>query len=305
MRVITADQIRATVRLEDLIEPVAEAFKAYSRGDSSDGITHLHPNGGEVHIKAGFIRGSRIFAVKVSAGFAGNTARGLPIWDGAVMAFDAETGVPVAVLQEGGILTDWRTAAAGAIATRALARETRTLGVVGTGLQAYWQPLAHRAVLEFETLLIWGRDAARAHELRTKLLPELKGVTIEVLENLETLVRRSDAIITTTSSREPLIRADWLRDDQHITAVGADDDQKCELEPAILHRAELVVVDSIPVNLKYGDVARAGLDESKLLELGALLEQPRALRGPTIAKLVGLGVQDLAAVQAVLERYNQ
>jgi ornithine cyclodeaminase/alanine dehydrogenase-like protein (mu-crystallin family) len=238
MRVITADQIRATVRLEDLLEPVAEAFKAYSRGDSSDAIAHLHPNDGEVHIKAGFIRGSQIFAVKVSAGFAENAARGLPIWDGAVMAFDAATGVPVALLQDGGILTDWRTAVAGAIATRALARETKTLGVVGTGLQAYWQPLAHRSALEFETLLIWGRDVTRAQELRTKLLSELEGVQIEVLENLETLVRRSDAIITTTSSREPLIRAEWLRDDQHITAVGADGDQKCELEPAVLEMAE-------------------------------------------------------------------
>jgi ornithine cyclodeaminase/alanine dehydrogenase-like protein (mu-crystallin family) len=302
MRVITAEEIRASLQLEHLIEPVAEAFKAYSRGDSSDGITHLHPNDGEVHIKAGFMRGSRIFAVKVSAGFAENAARGLPIWDGVVMAFDAETGAPMAVLQDGGLLTDWRTAAAGAVATRALARATRTLGVIGTGLQAYWQPLAHQAVLEFETLLIWGRNLERAHELRTKLLPKLEGVQIEVLEDLETLVHRSDAIVTTTSSREPLIQADWLRDDQHITAVGADDDQKCELEPAVLERTERVTVDSIPVNLKYGDVARAGLGESKLLELGTFLEQPRALRGLTVAKLVGLGVQDLAAAQAVLER---
>jgi ornithine cyclodeaminase/alanine dehydrogenase-like protein (mu-crystallin family) len=302
MRVITADQIRATVQLKDLLEPVAEAFKAYSRGDSSDGITHLHPNDGEVHIKAGFMRGSHIFAVKVSAGFAGNAARGLPIWDGAVMAFDAQTGVPIALLQDGGILTDWRTAAAGAIATRALALKTRTLGLVGTGLQGYWQPLAHRAALEFETLLIWGRNPERARELQVKLEPQLEGVRIEVISDLETLVRRSDAIITTTASREPLIRASWLRDGQHITAVGADDDQKQELEPAVLERAERVVVDSISVNLTYGDVAKAELDASKLLELGQVLEQPQSMRGVTVAKLIGLGVQDLAAVQAVLER---
>ncbi len=301
MRIITMEQIRAVMQLKDLLEPVTEAFKAYSRGDSSDAIAHLHPNDGEVHIKAGFMRGSRVFAVKISAGFTSNAARGLPIWDGAVMAFDAETGVPVALLQDGGILTDWRTAVAGAVATRAVASKTRTMGVVGTGLQAYWQPLAHRAALEFETLLIWGRNLDRARELQTKLEPQLSGVQIEVIPDLETLVRRSDAIITTTASREPLIRAAWLRDGQHITAVGADDDHKQELEPAALERAQCVVVDSIPVNLKYGDVARAGLEAAKLIELGHVLERPAAMSGVTVAKLIGLGVQDLAAVQAVLE----
>jgi ornithine cyclodeaminase len=311
MKIITADQVRAHLKLEDLIEPMQNAFKAFSRGDSSDAIGFLRPNGGEVHIKSGFMQGSRVFAVKVSAGFPDNATRGLPIWDGAVMAFDASTGALVAVVQDGGLLTDWRTAVAGAVASKALARgDAKTLGVIGTGIQGFWQPLAHHKLLEFERLLIWGRNADNAKALQSKLELQLPEVKIEVLHDLASLVRESEIIITATASLEPLIRSEWLQPGTHITAVGADDETKRELEMAVLERADVIVVDSRTVNQKYGDVARAlqsgRLKVSDLIELGTLLENPNLGRSSssqiTVSKLVGLGVQDLAAVEVVLER---
>jgi ornithine cyclodeaminase/alanine dehydrogenase-like protein (mu-crystallin family) len=311
MKIITADQVRNNLKLEDLIEPMQNAFKAFSRGDSSDAIGFLRPNGGEVHIKSGFMQGSRVFAVKVSAGFPDNATRGLPIWDGAVMAFDASTGALVAVVQDGGLLTDWRTAVAGSVASKALARgDAKTLGVIGTGIQGFWQPLAHHKLLEFERLLIWGRNADNAKALQSKLELQLPEVKIEVLHDLASLVRESEIIITATASLEPLIRSEWLQPGTHITAVGADDETKRELEMAVLERADVIVVDSRTVNQKYGDVARAlqsgRLKVSDLIELGTLLENPNLGRSSssqiTVSKLVGLGVQDLAAVEVVLER---
>jgi ornithine cyclodeaminase len=311
MKIITADQVRNNLKLEDLIEPMQNAFKAFSRGDSSDAIGFLRPNGGEVHIKSGFMQGSRVFAVKVSAGFPDNATRGLPIWDGAVMAFDASTGALVAVVQDGGLLTDWRTAVAGAVASKALARgDAKTLGVIGTGIQGFWQPLAHHKLLEFERLLIWGRNADNAKALQSKLELQLPEVKIEVLHDLASLVRESEIIITATASLEPLIRSEWLQPGTHITAVGADDETKRELEMAVLEKADVIVVDSLGVNQKYGDVARAlqsgKLQMSRLIELGSLLENPDLGRSSssqiTVSKLVGLGVQDLAAVEVVLER---
>jgi ornithine cyclodeaminase len=311
VRIITTDQVCAHLKLEDLIAPMQNAFKAFSRGESSDAIGFLRPNGGEVHIKSGFMQGSRVFAVKVSAGFQDNAARGLPIWDGAVMAFDASTGALVAVVQDGGLLTDWRTAIAGAVASKALARsDAKTLGVIGTGIQGFWQPLAHHQLLEFERLLIWGRNVDNAKALQSKLERQLPEVKIEVLFDLEQLVRESEIIVTATASLEPLIQSEWLQTGTHITAVGADDENKSELEMAVLEKADLIVVDSLRVNQKYGDVARAihsgKLEVSNLIELGSLLEQPNLGRSSssqiTVAKLVGLGVQDLAAVEVVLER---
>jgi ornithine cyclodeaminase len=311
MKIITADQVRTHLKLEDLIEPMQNAFKAFSRGDSSDAIGFLRPNGGEVHIKSGFMQGSRVFAVKVSAGFQDNAARGLPIWDGAVMAFDASTGALVAVVQDGGLLTDWRTAIAGAVASKALATaDAKTLGIIGTGIQGFWQPLAHHKLLEFERLLIWGRNTDKASAIKAKLEPQMPKVKIEVISDLEQLVRESEIIVTATASLAPLLRSEWLQAGTHITAVGADDESKRELEIAVLEKADLIVVDSLTVNQKYGDVARAlqsgKLEMSRLIELGSLLENPDLGRSSssqmTVAKLVGLGVQDLAAVEVVLDR---
>jgi ornithine cyclodeaminase/alanine dehydrogenase-like protein (mu-crystallin family) len=311
MKIISADQVRANLKLEDLIEPLRNAFKTYSRGDSSDAIGFLRPNGGEVHIKSGFMAGSKVFAVKVSAGFQENIARGNPVWDGVVMAFDASTGAPLAIVQDGGLLTDWRTAVAGAVASHALARgDAKTLGVMGTGIQGLWQPLAHKTVIDFERLLLWGRNPEKAKLIQAQLEPQLPGVKIEVIIDLEQLVRSSEIIVTATGSLEPLIRSEWLQPGTHITAVGADDDRKRELELSVLEKADVIVVDSLLVNQKYGDIAKAlnagTLQTSSLIELGTLLANPNLGRTSseqiTVAKLVGLGVQDLAAVEVVLER---
>ena len=311
MKIISAEQVSAHLKLSELIKPMRDAFKAYSKGDSSDAIGFLRPNGGEVHIKSGFMTGSKVFAVKVSAGFQDNIARGLPVWNGAVMAFDANTGAPVAMVQDGGLLTDWRTAVAGAVASHALAcGNAKTLGVIGTGIQGLWQPLAHKTVIDFDRLLIWGRNPEKAKVLQTQLEPQLPGVKIEVSTDLEHLVRSSEIIVTATSSTAPLIRGEWLQPGTHITAVGADDDRKRELELSVLERANVIVVDSLSVNQTYGDIAHAlksgTLEPSSLIELGTLLENSDLGRSSseqiTVAKLVGLGVQDLAALEVLLER---
>jgi ornithine cyclodeaminase/alanine dehydrogenase-like protein (mu-crystallin family) len=311
MKIISAEQVRANLKLEDLVEPMRNAFKTFSRGDSSDAIGFLRPNGGEVHIKSGFMAGSKVFAVKVSAGFQENIARGNPVWDGVVMAFDASTGAPMAIVQDGGLLTDWRTAVAGAVASHALARgDAKTLGVIGTGIQGLWQPLAHKTVIDFDRLLIWGRSVEKAKAIQTQLEPQLPGVKVEVITDLEQLVRESEIIVTATGSLEPIIKSEWVQPGTHITAVGADDDRKRELELSLLERANVIVVDSLLVNQKYGDIAQAlkvgTLEASSLIELGTLLTNPSLGRSSseqiTVAKLVGLGVQDLAAVEVVLER---
>jgi len=308
MKIVNYDEISSCLQLGDLIDPVREAFRAYSRGDSSDAIAHLHPPGGEVHIKAGALAGSKVFAVKIATGFPENATRGLPVWDGIVLAMDAKSGEPVVLIQDRGLLTDWRTAVAGAIVTQALARKTTSrIGLVGTGIQAFWQPQAHRALMQFDSLAIWGRDPTKAAALCRRLEPLLDGVRVEVEPSLEALVGSVDVLITTTSSSTPVICHAWVHPGLHITAVGADTDAKQELELEILARAGKVVVDSLEVNLRYGEVARAVkaglLRQGAVIELGALLSAEQPARHPdeiTVGKLVGLGVQDLAAVSALL-----
>jgi ornithine cyclodeaminase len=127
--------------------------------------------------------------------------------------------------------------------------------------------------------------------------------------SLEETVRSADLLITATSSSEPLVRAEWIRAGQHITAVGADDDTKCELEPDLLKDVDTLIVDSIELNERYGDVHRAIKDGVLTVsdisgELGRFFAGQLAAReGPyeiTAVKLVGLGVQDLVTVERAL-----
>ena len=125
------------------------------------------------------------------------------------------------------------------------------------------------------------------------------------------VVRSADLLITATGSRIPLVRGEWLHSGQHITAVGADDETKCELDADALARADRLVVDSRSANLRYGDV-RAALEAGTVepgvmsAELGEVVmgTAPGRQNGSeiTIAKLVGLGVQDLVAAELVLKR---
>jgi ornithine cyclodeaminase len=311
VKTISVEQIVGNVKLIDLVEPMRLAFIAHAKGESSGTIGHLHPGNGEVHIKAGFFRGSPSFVVKVATGFPSNAAHGLPVWDGAMLAFDAATGAPAALLLDGGLLTDWRTAVAGAVASQALAaRGARTVGIVGTGLQAFWQARAHVDVMGVKHLTVWGRDLGKAEALRQRLLPYLPDVTMKVEPRLEALVKSSAVLVTTTSSTTPLIRGEWLQPGQHLTAIGADTAEKQEIDEHAFQVARCVVVDSKEANEQYGDVGRAlaqgALEPRNIVELGAVLSGTATGRTSesdiSIAKLVGLGVQDLAAANVALER---
>jgi ornithine cyclodeaminase len=136
-------------------------------------------------------------------------------------------------------------------------------------------------------------------------LPKVK---VHVETDIEAAVRRSDVLITTTLAREPIVHGDWLREGQHITAVGADDPTKCELDVTALKRAR-VFVDSLDSAATNGDVGRAIRAGQYALqevsgEIGEVLAGSKTGRisgqDITIAKLVGLGAQDLVAAEVSL-----
>lgn len=313
--VITADTLRACVGFRDLVEPMSRVFQEYSNRRADAKFLAIFPADrpelGDVYIKTGSIRGYPIFIVKISPWFAANVAAG-HTQGGFIAVFDVQTGHTIAILAEDHYLSDIRTAAAGALAARTLAPSVvRTAAVVGTGVQAFWQPQALFSVRRFETLSVWGRDTTKAHQLAERLRPLLPGVTVIVNTDLESVVRASDVLMTATASREPLIKGEWLHAGQHITAIGADDQTKCELDAECLRRANRLIVDSIETTRTNGDVFRH-LSQHTLQpdqlhgEIGDVLsgavDGRRTDDEITVAKLVGLGVQDLAAAEVSLAR---
>jgi ornithine cyclodeaminase len=311
-------EIRALLDPASCIQAVEEAFTAYATGKAElPGIIHLDvpESRGEIHIKAGHLRGGAAWAVKIASGFPGNPERGLPVNDGMVLAFDAATGAPAALLFDGGFITDMRTAAAGAVAAKHLARrEVEAVAVIGTGAQARVQVELLARVREFREVRVWGRHADRARACAADLARKEgmpRGCRIGAAASAREAVAGADLVVTVTASREPLVRAEWLSPGVLVTAVGSDGPDKQELEPAVLARADRIVADSLSQCLRLGEihhaVAAGAIGEGRVsAELGEITSGRKPGRASEseiiVCDLTGVGVQDVAAACLVLER---
>jgi ornithine cyclodeaminase/alanine dehydrogenase-like protein (mu-crystallin family) len=317
LTVLGLEEIQRLLVLEDLIDPVAEAFAAFSAGQAGPPAISVinFPNGGDMHIKSARIANRPYCSVKIASTFPSNLGKGLNPLDGMVLLFNAETGHPVLVLHDRAYITNLRTAAAGAVAARELANPIiHTVGVIGTGIQGRLQLEALRLVRPFAKALIWGPDRSRTEDFAARLQTDFPGSEIWVSPDCETLVRQADLLITATPSRTTLVRTQWLHPGQHITAVGGDEHGKFELEGSVLRRADRLFVDSLEANLRFGDVINAieggHISSADVTgELGDVLLGRCAGREHedqiTVCKLVGLGVQDLVAAELIWNKLRQ
>jgi ornithine cyclodeaminase len=311
--IVTEAELRAAVTLDPgAVAVIEQAFGALSDGGvvmppvMSMELAQAH---GEVDVKTAYIPGMSGFAIKVSPGFFDNPKLGLPSLNGLMILFSAKTGLVEAVFLDNGYLTDLRTAAAGAVAAQHLAPETvRTAGVIGTGVQARLQARAAHLVRPFDRLLIWGRDTDKARACADDLAD--LNCDIRVADSPADLVRDSQLVITTTPAREPVIKAEWLHPELHITAMGSDQAGKNEIDPKALVQADLYVADRASQAQSLGEL-RAAL-EAGLWAGGAPIELGDVIRGRargrragaevTICDLTGTGAQDTAIATHVMAR---
>ncbi|GIV01012.1 MAG: cyclodeaminase [Actinomycetota bacterium] len=310
-RVLGREEVAAALDMRSCVDAVERAFAAFASGRAElPGVIHLEiPEArGEIHVKAGHLHGEPRYAVKVASGFYGLDP---PAIDGLVLVFDARDGSLAALLADRGLLTDVRTGAAGGVAARHLAPErVDTVAVIGTGAQARYQLDGLAAVRPgFSLVRVWGRRPERAarcvEDLRAR--PGLPpGCRYEVAASVREAVEGADVVVTCTASREPLVRAEWVRPGALVTAVGADGPGKRELEPEVLARADLLVVDSLEQCRRLGELQHAPELAEAAVELGAICAGRRPGRSSAeqtiVCDLTGVGVQDVAAANLVLER---
>lgn len=312
-RVIKRQEIADSLDIASLIEPMAHAFKAVSSGRSQMAIDVLHPTPeSDIHIKSATEQGGDIFVVKTAGWSAHNEKNGLAASSGMITVFDAKSCYPLAILQDEHLISDLRTAASGALAAQILANnEVNQLGVLGAGEQAFLQVIALSQVRSLKNINIWNRNPHKANILVQLLKKSLPGLNIQIKQQIKQVVEQADILICATAAKLPLVQPDWLKPGLHITSVGADDATKCELAPECLELADVVAVDSRDVCTRFGNIHRAmqqdfNLRKSVLVELGEILngdDLGRTSREQiTIASLVGLGAQDLAAVSLLQKR---
>lgn len=300
-------EIRNSISLKDAIPAIEQSLAAYSSGLAIlPGVINLDlPEfEGEVHVKAAYLAGHDHYVIKVASGFYKNPLHGLPAGDGLMLVYKAMTGELAAILFDRGYLTDLRTAAAGAVAAKYLARaDLRRVAVIGSGVQARLQLLALAEVRTFPEVSVWSRqpeNAGRYVKEMAEVFPEVK---FHPFPSPEQAVREADLIITATASRQPLIKAEWLEPGVQITAMGSDGPEKQELYPEVLARADFIFCDSVNQCRHLGEVHHAlqvgVISEDKISgEIGELVlgrkVGRRSAEDITVADLTGLGIQDAA-----------
>jgi ornithine cyclodeaminase len=307
--VVSLAEIKKALVGVDPIPLIEEGFATYSRGEvvvPPVGELVFDEPPGDVHIKYGYIKRDDFYVIKIASGFYDNPGIGLPSGDGLMLVFSQKTGVLEAILLDEGYLTNLRTAVAGAVVAKYLAPEkVKTVGIVGAGVQGRMQLDWLRRVRTFDEAVVWGLNEAELAAFRRDMGPS--GLNIRTTLRAEDVAAAASLIVTCTPSTRPLLKAEWIRPGTHITAVGSDTAVKQELEPAILAKADRIIVDSLSQSELRGEVYKAvgagAIERDRLVELGRVIQDRTSRRASadeiTVADLTGVAVQDIQISKAV------
>lgn len=266
---------------------------------------------GEVDVKTAYLPGLDSFAVKLSPGFFDNPKLGLPSLSGLMVVLSARTGRLEALLLDNGYLTAVRTAAAGAVAARWLARaDAAHAAVIGAGEQARLQLQALTLVRTIRSATVWSPRPARAAEFAQQMQAQL-GIQVRPCTDVAEALADADIAVTTTPSQRPLIEKRHLRAGLHITAMGADAEHKNEIHPDALAAVTHYVCDKLDQVRVLGELhhaieaGRVAADEARD-ELGAVITRRCDGRvsddDVTLCDLTGTGAQDTAIAELARAR---
>jgi ornithine cyclodeaminase/alanine dehydrogenase-like protein (mu-crystallin family) len=305
---LSRDNVERLLTPDACIAAVEDAFRQLGLGQvPPPGILGMHAGEGSFHVKAGFLTLDQpYFAAKLNANYPQNASRhGLPTIQGAVILSDAGNGAPLAIMDSISI-TALRTAAATAVAAKYLARrEIGSALICGCGGQAAAQLRALLCVREPRQILAYDQDAGKAAAFAVSLAQEL-GISIAPAPDLAEAVGRSEIVVTCTTSPRFFVTKEMVRSGTFIAAVGADNENKQEIDPRLMAQAT-VVTDLTEQACKIGDLHHAiaagtMTPENVHAELGEVVSGGK--RGRTSdAEIVvfdstGTGLQDVAAAIA-------
>jgi ornithine cyclodeaminase len=288
------------------LKAVTTAFtlQATQQGRIFPVVREALATGGVFGIKSGDVAARDLLGFKAAGFWPGNRELGGEPHQATVMLFDPSTGRPCAIL-DGNAITTARTAAAGELGLRTLARkESETVSVFGTGVQASAQLAAALRALpalrEARYVSHSGKPDA-SFEARFAAIGA-QGCTLRHASDADAAVAASDVIITATPARGPLFSAEAVRPGTHLNCVGADTRGKRELPEGLLHRAHVVVDDQQQAST-LGEMQWA--TSTTALQLGDLLtgqaSYTRAAAAITVFDLTGLALQDLVLGEYLYE----
>jgi len=238
-----------------------------------------------------------------------NADIGLPTISALITVLDGADGRPVAIM-DGTAVTNLRTSAASAVAVQVLANPRSTsLAILGSGVQAEAHVRAISRVLALTSVRIWGTDSAQCAAL-VRTLGEEYAFDVGQALTAKQAVHDADVVVGCTTSFDPVIETDWLRQGSTVISIGSFASNRCEVPQDLLSRADAVVVDDVDTAIEHaGPIAAAVssglLAKDQLISLGEVvvgLKRGRSKPSDIIYyNSVGIGVQDAAAAVVIVE----
>lgn len=307
--VLSEHDVESLLTMRECIGVMEEALASLGRGEVHNPLRHAIRAPGAAGL-LGLMPGHRAgdepyYALKEVCVFPGNPARGLDTHLGAVLLHSGETG-ELLMMANASAITAIRTAAVSAVATKLLARDdAKILAIIGAGVQARTHLEAIPLVRDIAEIRIVSRTRSKAEEL-AKIDDR-----VHVLDSIEEAVKGADIVTTTTSSRDPIIKRQWIADGTHINAVGSSIATARELDGTTVAAASLFVDRRESTINEGGDylfaLREGAIQEGHIrAELGEiLLGQARGRtseREITLFKSLGLAVEDLASAAFLWEK---
>ena len=309
---LTRFNVSQLLSIEECIAAVEQAFKLYALGEApTPGVLGIHAQDGGFHIKAGILNLSKnYFVAKLNANFPHNNKKySLPTILGVIAVCDAENGRLLALMDSIEI-TIIRTGAATAVGAKWLAKESaKTATICGSGNQGKISLRAVMKVRQLEKIFVFDIDEKKAKQFARDLSEELE-ISVEPVNDLKEAIMQSDICITCTPSKKYFLLREYISPGTFIAAVGADSEDKQELEPSLLISGKLVT-DITGQCATIGELHHAitqGLTtvDGVHAELGQIIAGQKAGRESDEEIITfdstGTALQDVAAAAIVYEK---
>jgi len=292
---LNEEQVQQHLRMADLIPAMEKALIEFSAGKVTQpvrSVINVDPPGGFLGLMPAHTADG--LGLKAVTFYPSNAERGIPTHMATIFLVDPETGTPLAVM-DGRLITEMRTAAVSAAATKLLASpDAKILAILGSGVQARSHVEALRLVRQFQEIRVWSPTKEHAEQFAKEI-----GATPT---SAEQAVRGADVVVTATSSKIPVVKGAWLKAGCHVNAIGACRPDWRELDDAAL-KGSVVFVDSSEGAMKEsGDVILSGAEI--YAELGEVLagKVPSQANETTIFKSLGMAAEDIAAAMLVYRK---
>lgn len=293
---LSEHDVRQKLSMEKLIDVMEQALKDFSAGGVQQPVRQVLP----VAPAGGFFGTMPVvgdaMGVKMVSWFPRNAEKGIHTHHAMIALFDPKNGKPIAIM-DGRLITEMRTSAVSAVATRLLAPPNASkLAIIGSGVQARSHVKALQVVGNFTDIRVWSPTAEHAQAFA-------KDVGATVFENAKEAVAGADVIVTATAATEPVLKGDWIKAGAHINAVGACRPNMRELDDGVM--GNRLYVDSRDAAMtESGDVI--GSNAEIYCELGEALQNSQKAHSTetSVFKSLGMAIEDIAAAQLVYQAYK-